>query len=174
MKPDFIAMLNEPKNTLGRTEEAVTLILENNELIEDLYQCYFQSDEWVRLRVSSSFKRIWRADPTLFKPYIKGFVEKVAFIDQPSVNWTFSQMCLERQDDLSVKQKAAAVSQMKKYLENSDDWIVQNATIETLASWAQQDAALRLWLCPKLQELTISDRKSVAKRAAKWLGKLEK
>ena len=91
----FVGMLDEPKNTLGRTEEVVEMVLEKPELIEYLYQCYFQPDEWVRLRVSSSFKRLWRADEELVKPYIAGFVSKVSKTDQPSINWTFAQMCEE-------------------------------------------------------------------------------
>ena len=85
MAKTFVEMLNEPKNTLGRTEEVVEIVLKDNRRISELYECYFQPDEWVRLRTSSSFKRIWRADVELFRPFIAGFVAKVSKIDQPSV-----------------------------------------------------------------------------------------
>jgi len=100
MSEKFVEMLAGATNTLGRTEEAVALVLQSPERIEELYQCYFQPDEWVRLRVSSSFKRLWRADPDLVEPYIPGFIADVSKIDQPSANWTFSQLCLEMQDHL--------------------------------------------------------------------------
>lgn len=172
MKPDFVAMLNEPKNTLGRTEEVVELVLANPELVEDLYQCYFQPDEWVRLRVSSSFKRLWRSNPTLVAPYLGGFVQKVAKIDQPSINWTFAQLCLEMEAHLRPAQRVEAQERLQTYLDTSDDWIVQNNTIETLATWSTTDIDLREWLTPRLAQLAESPRKSVAKRARKWQEKL--
>jgi hypothetical protein len=45
-------------NSLGRTTEVVKKILENPELLENLYQCYFSRDEVVRLRTSNAFKRV--------------------------------------------------------------------------------------------------------------------
>lgn len=163
-------MLNEPKNTLGRTEDAVDMVLAQPALIEDLYQCYFQPDEWVRLRVSSSFKRLWRADEGLVDPYIDGFVTRVSAIDQPSINWTFAQMCLELDHRLSKKQRSTAIVRLKHYLEKSDDWIVQNHSIETLGGWAVEDEALASWLRPQLEDFfRQSTRKSVARKAAKWL-----
>lgn len=165
-------MLNEPRNTLGRTEEAVEMVVADPALIDDLYCCYFQPDEWVRLRVSSSFKRLWRADEGMVAPFIEGFVSEVSKIDQPSVNWTFAQMCDELGHLLSDQQRSEATGQLKGYLDNSDDWIVQNSSIETLSRWASEDAALKHWLMPKLHTFTQSPRKSVARRASKWLDKL--
>lgn len=37
---------------------------------------------------------------------------------------------------------------MKSNLKGHDDWIVLNATIETLSKRAKDDAALREWLRP--------------------------
>ena len=170
----FVGMLDEPKNTLGRTEEVVEMVLEKPELIEYLYQCYFQPDEWVRLRVSSSFKRLWRADEELVKPYIAGFVSKVSKTDQPSINWTFAQMCEELDHLLTAPQRATATKRMRGYLETSDDWIVQNCCIATLSKWATADESLAKWLAPKLEGLARSERKSVAKRAAKAIELLAK
>lgn len=168
----FVDMLDEPKNTLGRTEEAVAMALADPSLIEHLYSCYFQPDEWVRLRVSSSFKRLWRADQKLVEPYLEGFITDVAAIDQPSVNWTFAQLCLELDHLLTPDQQATATKRLKQYLETTDDWIVQNSTIETLTHWALNDPKLASWLKPHLQRLTESTRRSVAGRATKALNRL--
>jgi len=174
MAETFVEMLNEPKNSLGRTEEVVEIVLRENGRIDELYACYFQPDEWVKLRTSSSFKRIWRADVELFRPFIAGFVTKVSKIDQPSVQWTFSQMCQDLADQLTPKQAKSATETMKGYLENSEDWIVQNTTIETLAQWAMDDQALEKWLMPKLRKFAKTGKKSVASRSSKWIEKLAK
>ncbi len=172
MTADFVDMLNEPVNTLGRTEEAVELVLANPELIHELYACYFQCDEWVRLQVSSAFKRLWKADAGLVVPFLDGFVNDVSSIDQPSVQWTFAIMCLELEVYLSEAQRAESQRRLQGYLEASDDWIVQNNTIATLGSWAKTDEHLKKWLHPRLNALSSSHRKSVAKRATKWAEEL--
>ena len=50
-------------NSLGRTVEVVDLVLEDRARLAELYQCYFSSDEIVRLRVSSAFKRVTTEHP---------------------------------------------------------------------------------------------------------------
>ncbi len=165
-------MLAGATNSLGRTEEVVAIVLEDPMRIEELYDTYFQPDEWVRLRTSSSFKRIWRADPEMFQPYLAGFVKEVSKIDQPSVNWTFAQMCIDLSDRMSGHQRRSAKATLKRYLEESGDWIVQNTTIEALGNWAVEDEGLSDWLVPKLAKFAAGNRKSVAKRAQQWLLKL--
>ena len=61
---------------------------------------------------------------------------------------------------------------MKRNLSSHDDWIVLNATIETLSDWAMADQGLRRWLKPHLERLSDDSRKSVASRAAKQRRKL--
>lgn len=172
MTEAFVEMLNEPKNSLGRTEEVVAIVLNDPSRLDELYQCFFQPDEWVRLRASSSFKRIWRADAELFGPYLQGWIDDVSAIDQPSVNWTFSQLCTDLGDSFSGTQRSTATKRMKGYLATSDDWIVQNTTMEALGLWAANDTRLKRWLLPHLERLAALDKKSVAKRAAKLLASL--
>ncbi|MEO0972431.1 MAG: hypothetical protein AAFX85_04990 [Pseudomonadota bacterium] len=168
----FVEMLAQARNSLGRTEEAVELVLAQPERIEELYQCYFQPNEWVRLRASSAFKRIWRRQVTLFLPYLTRFVDDISLIDQPSVRWTFAQLCLDLDAHLSASQRVTCVQRLQGYLQSTDDWIVQNTTVETLGTWARRDESLRRWLCPRLTVLVAQGRKSVAKRAAGWLERL--
>lgn len=74
---------------------------------------------------------------------------------------------------MSAVQRQKATALLKRNLEASDDWIVQNHTIETLATWAKADDSLRSWLLPRLRQLTTSRRSSVAGRAKKKLAPLE-
>ena len=162
-------MLRGDRNDLGRTEEVVAVVLEDPARINELYETYFQPDEWVRLRTSSSFKRIWRADKNLFLPFLERFVNDVSKMDQPSTQWTFAEMCYELDEHLTAKQRRTAETRLKNFLEHSDDWIVQNRSIETLSTWALDDPKLREWIVPKLETFAAGSRKSVAGRAQKWL-----
>lgn len=173
MPEAFVEMLRGARNNLGRTEEVVDVVLETPQRIDELYDCYFQPDEWVRLRTSSSFKRIWRADKDLFLPYLDRFIKDVSKIDQPSVQWTFAEMCSDLDEHLSWMQRRSAKARIKNYLESSDDWIVQNRSIETLSTWALDDPKLQEWIVPKLEVFASGKRKSVAGRAQNWLERLE-
>jgi len=169
MTEAFVEVLRGARNDLGRTEEVVALVLETPSRIDELYQCFFQPDEWVRLRASSSFKRVWRADVELFLPYLDRFIKDVSKIDQPSVRWTFAEMCSDLDGHLTGMQRRSAKARVKKYLEVSDDWIVLNRSIDALALWSASDPKLAEWMRPKMSVLANDERGTVARNAQKWL-----
>lgn len=172
MAEPFVEMLRGERNNLGRTEEVVAIVLATPDRIDELYDCFFQPDEWVRLRTSSSFKRIWRADAELFDPYLDRFIADVSSIDQPSVQWTFAEMCSDLAHRFTAAQRASATKRLQAYVDESEDWIVLNRTVESLGRWSTDDAALATWLTPHLHRLAGDDRKTVARRAQGWLERL--
>lgn len=168
----FTSMLDEPKNSLGRTDEVVAAIEAKPDRMQELYECLLQPDEWVRLRASSTTKRIWKSHPEWLDPYLEGWVADVAAIDQPSVNWTFAQLCFDLADRLTTAQRERARTRLQGYLERSDDWIVLNCVIQTLAAWASTEIELANWLRPHLERLIGDPRTSVARRATRALAQL--
>ncbi len=157
---------------MGRTLEVMEIVKTDPSRTEELFELYFQEDEWVKLRSSNALKRLWREDNDNIKPFVNKWVEKASAIDQPSVQWTFAQMIEECTELLTTTQLAKAVERVKNYLIESQDWIVLNSSISSLTKFALEDAELRAWLVPHLEELTKEDRASVAKRATKALEKL--
>lgn len=160
-------------NSLGKTIEVVDLVLNDRLRLEELFECYFSDDEVVRLRVSNAMKRICREHPDWLVPYIDRFLSEIATIDQASTKWTLAQLFLMLEKDMTKTQKEAAVKILQNNLTNSNDWIVQNMTIETLGKWSFEDEKLRCWLVPRLKKLSTDSRKSVAKRAEKLLNEIE-
>lgn len=156
-------------NSLGRTDEVVELVLQNETRFAELFNCYASSDEVVRLRTSSAMKRIEAARHDLLIPYIDRLIEDVGTFDQASAQWTLAQLFHRLRNDMAPRQHEKALARMKTNLESHNDWIVLNWTIETLAEWATEDTELRTWLRPHLVRLANDTRKSVAKRAAKKL-----
>ena len=77
----FVSMPDEPKNSLGRTDEVVAAIEAKPERMQELFECFLQPDEWVRLRASSTTKRIWKSHPEWLDPYLEGWVAEVAALD---------------------------------------------------------------------------------------------
>lgn len=156
-------------NSLGNTVEVVDIILADKSRLDELYQCYFSDDAVVRLRVSNAMKRICREHPDWLVPYLDKLLADIANINQASAQWTLAQLFLWLQNDMTAAQKQRAVAVLQENLNSSDDWIVQNNTIETLSTWAKTDESLKLWLIPRLETFAVSGRKSVAGRAKKML-----
>jgi len=73
-------------NSLGRTLEVVDAVLADRSRLEDLYRCYFSTDEVVRLRVSSAMKRVTIERPDWTMDFIEGLQSEVAAIDQASTH----------------------------------------------------------------------------------------
>jgi hypothetical protein len=172
MSENFETMLTGGHpNSLGRTVEVVELVLADRKKLTDLYQCYFSEDEVVRLRVSSAMKRVTTAHPEWTMDYMDGLQSEIAAIDQASTQWTLAILFDLTARLLSPSQKQRSLDIMKFNLENHDDWIVLNTTMNVLFDWSAEDAELRSWLKPQFERLTKDTRKSVSGRAQKFLAK---
>lgn len=159
-------------NSLGNTVEVVDEVLAENQLFNELFNCYFSSDEIVRLRTSNAMKRICKANKSILLPYIDRFLTDIAIIDQASTQWTLSQLFGMLDKDMTKKQIEQAKNIMKNNLSNHTDWIVLNQTMDTLTKWAKKDENLKDWIKPHLERLTTDERKSVSGRAKKMIEKL--
>lgn len=160
-------------NSLGNTVEIVEEVLTENELFNELFNCYHSNDEVVRLRTSNAMKRICKIKKILLIPYIDLFLNDIAQIDQASTQWTLAQLFEVLEADMNDKQIEQAKSIMKRNLANNNDWIVLNQTMVTLAKWSINNIELKEWLFPHLVRLTSDKRKSVAGRAEKMIDKLK-
>ncbi len=156
-------------NSLGRTVEVVELVLSEPERFDELFRCYESEDEVVRLRTSNAMKRVEAERHDLLVPYVDRFIEQIGALDQASAQWTLAQLFDRLSSDMNDGQRKAATDIMKRNLKSHDDWIVLNATMETLSKWASKDWALAKWLKPHLDRLSADSRKSVASRASKKL-----
>ena len=159
-------------NSLGKTVEVVDQVLSKPDRFDELFDCYKSDDAVVRLRTSNAMKRIEAERHDLLVPYIDRFIGEIGQLDQASAQWTLAQLFERLSKDMTERQRASALEIMKCNLAGHDDWIVLNATIETLAIWAADDRDLKAWLGPHLVRLSSDSRKSVASRAAKKLSAL--
>jgi len=156
-------------NSLGNTEEVVSVILKDHNKLQDLYDCYQSEDAVVRLRVSSAMKRISKAQPEWIIEYLDRFQEETSTLDQPSAKWSLAQIFMWLDEKMSQKQRIRAIEIMKYNLETDDDWIVQSTTAESLAHFAGSDTSLKEWLLPRLEKMKGSRHNSVARKAQKLI-----
>ena len=152
-------------NSLGRTPEVATAVLARPARLAELFGCYAAADPVVRLRTSNALKRVEAARPDLLVPCIDRLIDEVGALDQASAQWTLAQLFDRLAGAMDPAQRARALGLLQRNLAAHDDWIVLNATMETLSRWAADDPGLRRWLLPHLERLSTDRRKSVAARA---------
>lgn len=154
-------------NTLGNTVAVVERALAEPALLDELFGCYRSPDEWVRLRTSNAFKRVFRAKPELFPPFAGRFIALMGELNQPSAQWTFCDIFRENDALLTGAQRTKAKAIVARLLFDADDWIVVKSALKTLALWAPADAKLRARVRGRIEALTEDPRKSVARAAEK-------
>lgn len=159
-------------NSLGRTVEVVDVVLGDRSRLDDLYRCYFSSDEVVRLRVASAMKRVTIAQPDWVMDFIEGLQSEIAAIDQASTQWTLALIFDLLADRLSPEQHRRAVEIMQGNISSHDDWIVLSNSMKVLGRWSKTDAQLARWLKPHAERLVEDNRKTVASNARKLLDEL--
>lgn len=161
-------------NSLGNTESVVARVLTNEDRLDELIDTYRSDDPVVRLRVSNALKRVTSSKPDWVHRRIERLLSEVAPIRQASTHWTLAQIFLALQDVLSDSERTKAIRLMKSNLNDFDDWIVINQTLETLGQWARKDAELRDWLVPRLHDYSHEPRKSIAGKARRHLAVLDR
>lgn len=123
-------------NSLGRADEVIELVLNDKVRLEELYQCLFSDDAWVRMRAIDAIEKICRQHPDWLLPYIDKFQDKFATNRQPSIQWHLAQ--IYRQVDLTKEQKDNAINWLKNLVSTKDvDWIVSANVMDTLAQFTK-------------------------------------
>lgn len=161
-------------NSLGNTVEVVEEVLAKSQYFEELFACYFSTDETVRLRTSNAMKRICKSNKSILIPFIDQLLTKVADINQASAQWTLSQLFGLLEKDMNALQTKQAKAIMQNNLSTHHDWIVLTQTMNVLSDWAKRDVELKEWLIPQLKRLESDARKSVSNKATKMIKKLDK
>lgn len=172
MKETFAEMLvvGGKTNSLGRAAEVLSLVLEDQSRLEELYLCIFAEDAWVRMRAVDSFEKVCRMHPEWIAPYIDRFANELSVSTQPSVQWHLAEMYGEL--PLTDTQKRFAIDWLTALLSSPNiDWIVPANTMATLAHFTR-DGSLpvsKLVFLLKIQQQHKSN--AVKKRASKLLDK---
>lgn len=159
-------------NSLGRSAEVITTVLDDKSRLEELYICLFNEDAWVRMRAADALEKICRVHPEWLLPYIDRFTNELLGSNQASIQWHLAQ--IYRQVSLSDTQKHTAINWLQTLLSSKNiDWIVAANAMDTLVAFTTDGsfpvAKMRALL--KIQQTHAS--KSVVKRANKLLDALQ-
>ena len=173
MKQPFAEILavGGKSNSLGRADEVIEAVLQDGNLLEDLCDCLFDDDAWVRMRAADCLEKVCRTHPEWLLSYIDRFEAELLSSNQPSIQWHMAQ--IYRQVDLTPSQKQIAISWLKQLLSTVEvDWIVAANSMDTLRRFVNDGSVPSSDFKSLLEVQSEHKSKSVVKRASKYLNGL--
>lgn len=151
-------------NSLGRAGEVIDNVHRDPSRLEELFQCVFANDAWVRMRAIDSFEKIVRDEPKWIAPYIDRIFSSLTESQQASIQWHLAQIFTEV--PLTSEQRNHAIAWLKDKIKTTDvDWIVSVNVMKALVFFHQSGfvSASELRQLFKIQQEHGS--KSVRKKA---------
>lgn len=159
------------KNSLGEVPQVIEIVLQNQHRIEELYNCLFDEDAWVRMRAADALEKICRVHPDWLLPYIDRLANDFGASLQPSIQWHMAQ--IYKQVPLTPAQRDVAIQWLTQRIATKDvDWIVAANAMETLAQFAHDGSFPLDQLVPLLKVQQHHKSSAVVRRATKILATL--
>lgn len=159
----------DPRSLEG-VKAVVVRVLDDEDLLPELFDCVFSDDEVVRMRAADALEKVCVQQPDRLQPYVGRLLGEVAAIDQPSVRWHLAQMLGEI--SLGRDDRSRAVALLQENLVRADDWIVINSSLSALVALARGDDELTPYVLQQLERFEQDPQKAVAKRASTLRGTL--
>lgn len=153
--------------TLKGVDEVIKLVTDNPNKLQELFECLFVEDQVVRMRAGDALEKICRTHSDWLEPYTKRLLTEVSSIGQSSVKWHLAQMLSEIKLNKSDTQQAIAI--LQNNLSTTSDWIVENLTLESLASFTRKGRIDKNKFIEILKSHSNSAHKSVVSRVDKLL-----
>ena len=160
------------KNTLGRAEEVVELVLNDQDRLAELFACLDHDDAWLRMRAIDAIEKVCRVQPDWLEPFKSRIFGDLLNRDQPSLQWHLAEMFVEM--GLTAEQQSQAIQWLRDKLSTTSvDWIVAGNCMSALSRFVRagklgQD---ELGLLLTIQQQHHS--KVVSKRATKLMAELK-
>lgn len=158
-------------NSLGRSGEVVEILKHDPARLNELYDCIFTDDAWVRMRAVDTFEKLVRDNPNLAAPYLESIFKDLCQTKQPSIQWHIAQIFTEV--DLNEDRREHAINWLKdKISTTAVDWIVAVNCMKSLQyfkvqGWVKSDQIKELF------EVQLGHKsKSVRKKATQFLKEL--
>jgi len=173
MAETFIEMLavGGKSNSLGKVNEVIEIVLADQLRLDELYDCLFDEDAWIRMRAADALEKICRQHSEWLQPYIDRLSTDLATSTQPSIQWHMAQIYGEV--ELTKEQKEFAINWLKRLLSTKEvDWIVAANAMDTLVQFAKTGALSTTEVIPLLKIQQKHRSNAVIRRADKLLAEL--
>jgi hypothetical protein len=172
MDIDFVEMLGGgDRRSIGRSEEAVSLVLEHPELFGNLLGAIQSPDPVVRMRAADAAEKASAVQPELLQPFKTLFLGALADIPQQEVRWHVAQMLPRLKLTPAERQSALAI--LQNYLSDRSR-IVVVFSLQAMADLAQQDPSLRPGVLATIESLQETGSPAIRSRATQLYRRLTK
>ena len=159
-------------NSLGRVEDVLAIVLQDQDRLEELYLCLFEDNAWLRMRAADALEKVCREHPTWLEPYIDRLAHDFSADTQPSIQWHMAQ--IYREVALTTKQKQMAALWLKQLVSTTDvDWIVAANALSTLVVFTKRGDFPKTDMITLLKTQQKHKSNSVVRRATKLLAELD-
>ena len=170
MNQSFADMLAEDgkKNSLGRVNDVLEIVLSDQSRLEELYKTISHQDAWVRMRAVDAFEKVCRIHPEWIKTYIDKIQIELSGNTQPSIQWHIAQ--IYSKVELKEEQKIRAIEWLVAILNSNEaDWIVAANSMDTLADFVRKGDVDKSILLVTLDIQKAHKSNAVVKRVNKLL-----
>ena len=155
----------------GNTDCVVSSVLAEPAQLADLFECAFDADAIVRMRAGDGLEKICRHHPAWFEPFKERLLGEWSRSVQPSLQWHLAQILSEI--PLKPLETEQAIAILLHNLATSDDWIVTNLTLESLATFVRSGAFDGQRFITILKRYQHDRHKSVVSKARMLLKEFE-
>lgn len=156
------------KNSLGRVNDVVEIVLNDQSKLSELYKTIFHEDAWVRMRAIDAFEKVCRVHPEWIELYIDTIQMELSKSTQASIQWHIAQIYGEVA--LTKDQKSRAIEWLSTILNSKEtDWIVAANAMTTLAGFVRKGDIDKSALLEILEIQKAHKSSAVVKRVHKLL-----
>lgn len=158
-------------NSLGLAEHVVQAVLQDKSRLDELYNCLFESDPWLRMRAADALEKVCRVHPEWFESYADRLLGEMGASPQASLQWHVAQMLGEI--TLTPAQQKQAVGWLEARLNDANvDWIVAANSMTTLVQLTRAGYVPKAEAAALIKKQEGHRSTAVRRRAAKLLAEL--
>jgi hypothetical protein len=171
MKIEATMSGGDPRSIKG-VDKVVKFVLKNPSKLSELFDCINSSEETVRMRASDALEKICKQKPDWFIKYKDQLLNDWPKIKQASVQWHLAQILGEI--NLNEDETKQAINILLNHFKITNDWIVINLTLESLASFVRKGSFTKEKFVELLYSQRSSSHKSVVSRVNRLLKEFSK
>jgi hypothetical protein len=160
------SLLGGDRRSIGKSNHAAALVLEQPELIAVLFQGLDSTDPVLRMRCSDAIEKATAQRPELLAPYKKALIYKYSTIEQQEVRWHVAQLLSRLTLTAS---EAKAVVKLLFSFSNDRSSIVKTMTMQALTDVALRSRRLVPEVTRHIQELSVIGTPAMKARSKKLL-----
>lgn len=140
------------RRSIGRSNEAVALVLNKPELFAALISGIALDDPLVRMRCADAAEKITALHPEYLRPHKRTLIEELSQIEQKEVRWHIAAMLARLQ--LTTQEQQRVVEILLSWT-NDRSSIVKTLAMQALADLAMRDEKLKPLVRRHIWELCV-------------------